>query len=268
MMTQSGDDMKLRLFRNATLKLDYAGRTVLIDPYLAPRHSLPSFTGRSPNPMVELPTSIDEILRGVELVVVSHLHTDHFDKVAKEVVPKDLPLICRPGDETTILEAGFTDVRPLLDVFDWNGLVFARCEGSHGLGPVVQKMGPVMGFTLAAQDEPMIYWTGDTVLYPPVIKTIKDTSPDIIVTHSCGAKWDGDLIVMDAEQTIVTCELAKTARVIAVHMEALDHATVTRAELRHAADGRKISTQRLLIPDDGESLTFRAQPWTKARPGL
>jgi len=248
--------MKLQLFRNATLKLDYAGHTVLIDPYLAPKHSLPSFTGRSPNPMVDLPVGIDEILAGVELVVVSHLHTDHFDKVAKEVVPKDLPLICRPGDERTILEAGFTDVRPLLDVFDWNGLVFTRREGSHGLGPVVEKMGPVMGFTLAATGEPKIYWAGDTVLYPPVMKTIEEKKPQIIVTHSCGAKWDGDLIVMDAEQTIATAELAPTSRVVAVHMEALDHATTTRADLRRAANARNIPATRLLIPDDGDVLAL------------
>jgi L-ascorbate metabolism protein UlaG (beta-lactamase superfamily) len=250
--------MKLQLFRNATLKLDYAGRTVLIDPYLAPKHSLPSFTGRSPNPMTELPASIEDILAGVELVVVSHLHTDHFDKVAKERVPKNLPLICRPGDETTIAQSGFTDIRPLLDVFDWNGLVFTRREGSHGLGPVVEKMGPVMGFTLAAKGEPKIYWSGDTVLYPPVVEAIAETSPDIVVTHSCGAKWDGDLIVMDAEQTIATCGLAKTARVVATHMEALDHATVTRAELRRAAEAKKVSAKQLLIPEDGETLTFEA----------
>ena len=248
--------MRLQLFRNATLKLDYAGRTVLIDPYLAPKHSLPSFTGRSPNPMTELPASIEEILMDVELVVVSHLHTDHFDTVAKERVPKHLPLICQPGDETKIVQAGFTDIRPLLDVFDWNGLVFSRREGSHGLGPVVEKMGPVMGFTLRAQGEPSLYWAGDTVLYPPVAETITATSPDIVVTHSCGAKWDGDLIVMDAEQTIAACELARNARVVAVHMEALDHATVTRAELRRAADARRISAQQLLIPNDGEMLEF------------
>ena len=189
-------------------------------------------------------------------MVVSHLHTDHFDGMAKARVPKDLPLICRPGDEIKIAEAGFTDIRPLLDVFDWNGLVFTRREGSHGLGPVVEKMGPVMGFTLAAQDEPRIYWAGDTVLYPPVIATIKATSPQIIVTHSCGAKWDGDLIVMDDEQTIATYELAKDARVIAVHMEALDHATVTRADLRRAAHANRIAATRLLIPEDGETLTL------------
>lgn len=246
--------MKLRLFRNATLKLDYAGHTVLIDPYLAPKHSLPSFTGRSPNPMVELTSPIEEILDGVELVVVSHLHTDHFDSVAKERVPKDLPLICQPGDERTILEAGFTDVRPLLDVIDWKGLVFTRREGSHGLGPVVEKMGPVMGFTLAAQDEPKIYWAGDTVLYPPVTRAIAETRPDIVVTHSCGAKWDGDLIVMDAEQTMATVDLAANATIVAVHMEALDHATTTRADLRAAAKARGLGTGRLRIPEDGETL--------------
>ena len=37
-----------------------------IDPYLAPKHSLPSFTGRSPNPMADLPASIEEILDEAE----------------------------------------------------------------------------------------------------------------------------------------------------------------------------------------------------------
>ena len=248
--------MKLRLFRNATLKLDYAGKMILIDPYLAQRHSLPSFTGRSPNPMVDLPVGIETILAGVELVLVSHLHTDHFDDVAKEVVPKHLPLICQPGDETVIRAAGFTDVRPLTDIQEWQGLTFTRREGSHGLGPVVEKMGPVMGFTLAAMGEPSVYWTGDTVFYPPVARTIEETAPDIVVTHSCGAKWDGELIVMDAEQTIATCELAKQALVVATHMEALDHATTTRQDLRRAADARKITAKRLFIPADGETLAF------------
>ena len=63
---------------------------------------------------------------------------------------------------------------------------------------------------------------------------------------------------MDAEQTIATCELAKDARVVAVHMEALDHATVTRAELRRAADARKISAKQLLIPDDGDVLELES----------
>ncbi|MBE0691385.1 MAG: MBL fold metallo-hydrolase, partial [Anaerolineae bacterium] len=42
--------MIIQLVRNATLRLDYAGQRILIDPYFADKHTLPSFTGLSPNP--------------------------------------------------------------------------------------------------------------------------------------------------------------------------------------------------------------------------
>jgi L-ascorbate metabolism protein UlaG (beta-lactamase superfamily) len=248
--------MKLQLLRNATLKLSFGGRTILIDPYFAPKHSLPSFTGRSPNPLLDLPTGVEDILDGVELVVVSHLHSDHFDSVAKERLPKQLPVICQPGDEATIRKAGFADVTPLVEPVVWGGLTLTRREGSHGLGPVVEKMGSVMGFVLEAPGEPKLYWAGDTVLYPPVIETIRLTAPDIIVTHSCGALWDGDLIVMDAEQTVALCEAAPQSIVVATHMEALDHATVSRQDLRRAADAKGVLAARLVIPQDGETLSF------------
>ena len=41
---------------------------------------------------------------------------------------------------------------------------------------------------------------------------------------------------------------------IATHMEALDHATVSRQGLRRAADGAGIAATQLLIPADGETL--------------
>lgn len=246
--------MKLQLLRNATLKLSYGGRTILVDPYFAPRHSLPSFAGRSPNPLVDLPLPVEEILAGVELVIVSHLHSDHFDGSAQKAVSKHLPVICQPGDEATIAGAGFTDVTPLTTSTDWNGLRLTRCEGSHGLGPVVEKMGNVMGFMLETPGEPKLYWAGDTVLYPPVIETVRRAEPDIIVSHSCGACWDGDLIVMDADQTTSLCETAPRSIVVATHMEALDHATVDRNDLRRAADAKGIPATRLIIPRDGETI--------------
>lgn len=246
--------MKLRLLRNATLKLEIRGRIILIDPFFAPKGSRPSFTGRAPNPMVELPTSTEEILDGVDLVIVSHLHADHFDPVAQSLVPKHLPLICQPGDEDTIRSYGFNDVMPLAKVIDWNGIRLQRREGSHGIGPVVEKMGSVMGFSITVKDEPTVYWAGDTVLYPAVETIITQTKPEIIVVHACGARWDGDLIVMDAAEAVSTCRLAPAATVIATHMDSLDHATISRDELRQHATEQGISPQQLLIPQDGETL--------------
>ncbi|MEK1889927.1 MAG: MBL fold metallo-hydrolase [Phyllobacterium sp.] len=169
--------MKLQLFRNATLKIDYAGSTILIDPDFGPKHSRSSFTGRSPNPMTDLPVSTDEILAGVDFVLVSHLHADHFDKVAQDLVPKHLPLICQPGDEEKIRSFGFLDVTPLYEDLTINGIYLKRREGNHGSGPVLEKMGQVMGLTIEGEGEPSIYWAGDTILYPPYAKPSRRQNP-------------------------------------------------------------------------------------------
>lgn len=248
--------MQLQLLRNAALKLRYGDRTILIDPDFGHLHSRRSFTGRSPNPMVPLPLPIEEILDGVDLVIVSHLHADHFDDVAKASLPKDLPVICRPGDEGAIAAAGFQRITAL-DCYQRLGSTVLKCQpAQHGTGGVVETMGPVMGFSLEAPGEPALYWCGDSVLYPPLQDAVAATNPDVIVTHSCGALWDGTLIVMDAQQTLDLCEAAPRATVIATHMEALDHATVSRAALRQAADARGIGPERLLIPSDGETISL------------
>lgn len=169
--------MKMQLLRNATLKLDYAGSTILIDPFFAPKHSRPSFTGRSPNPMTDLPVLTDEILDGVELVLISHLHADHFDPVAQELTPKNLPLICQPGDEDKIRAFGFTDVTPLTDELTWKNIRLTWRDGNHGSGTVLGLMGNAMGFTIEAENEPSIYWTGDTILYPRSSRPSRQPSP-------------------------------------------------------------------------------------------
>jgi L-ascorbate metabolism protein UlaG (beta-lactamase superfamily) len=249
--------MNLQLIRNATLRLRYAGHTILIDPDLAARRSRPSFTGRSLNPMVDLPLPLDAILNGLDLLIVSHLHRDHFDAV--EPIPAALPLICQPGDEPRIAERHFSHITPLADTLEWGGIRITRTLGQHGAGAVGRLMGAVAGFVFAAPGEPTIYWAGDTILYDEIYAIVERHRPDIIITHSCGARWPDEngerqLIVMDAEQTVALARAAPQSTIIATHMEALDHATVSRAELRAAADAAGIPARRLLIPADGEEI--------------
>jgi L-ascorbate metabolism protein UlaG (beta-lactamase superfamily) len=207
--------MRLRLIRNATLKLSYAGQTILIDPDLAAKHARPSFTGRSANPMVDLPLPPATIAADLDGIVVSHLHRDHFDAV--EALPAALPLFCQPGDEARISERGFAQVLPIDDELAWNGIRLTRTGGEHGTGAVGRVMGAVSGFVFAAAGEPTLYWAGDTVNCPAVTDAIARFQPDIIVTHSCGARWPDDegtrqLIVMDAEQTIAVCRAVQHRR--------------------------------------------------------
>lgn len=247
--------MRLRLFRNATQRLRYARRELLLDPYFAPKHSRPSFAGRSPNPLVDLPCSPEEIMAGAELVIVSHLHSDHFDPEAQRLLPKSLPILCQPGDEETVRKHGFESVTPISDEFVWQGITLTRTPGQHGTGAELAEMGTVSGFVFQAPGEPTLYWAGDTILYEPVLQTIERFRPDVIVTHSSGAMWQGSgPIVMDAAQTLAVCRAAPDSRVVAIHLDSLDHGEVSRQDLRAQARAEGIPDTQLLIPEDGESL--------------
>lgn len=251
--------MQLQLIRNALIKLNYAGKSILIDPDLAEQHARPSFTGKSPNPTIGLPLPVDAIVSDLDLIIVSHLHKDHFDAV--DPLPKAVELICQPGDQGRIAEHGFSQIAVLESERDWQGIQITRTSGSHGLGEVGKLMGNVSGFILRAPNEPTVYWVGDSVLYNEVEQILDSVQPDIVITHSCGARWpdsagERQLIVMDAEQTIAVAQRLPNAIVVATHMEAVDHATVSRAELRAATHAAGIPAERLLIPNDGDLLSF------------
>lgn len=118
-------------------------------------------------------------------------------------------------------------------------------------------MGHVSGFVLQAAGEPTVYWAGDTVWCELVQQNIREFSPDIIITHSCGAAFpEQEPIIMDCRQTLALAQAAPHAVVVAVHMEALDHCRVSRKMLRRKADQSSIDRSRLLIPEDGEILAF------------
>ena len=251
--------MKLTLIRNATLILEYGGARILIDPDFSPKHGRPSFSGGPGNPIAALPLTPEQILSGVEQIILSHLHRDHFDPVAREVIPKTLPVFCQPDDEGEIRAVGFADVTPIKAAIGWRGIHLSRVDGHHGLGQVETMMGKVSGFVLQAENEPTVYWAGDTVLCEEVRDAIADFEPDVIVTHSSGARWADDvgervLIVMDAEQTVQVCQLAPNSIIVAAHMESLDHGTVSRSDLAERARAAGVDEARLIIPQDGQTI--------------
>jgi L-ascorbate metabolism protein UlaG (beta-lactamase superfamily) len=254
--------MNIRLLRNATMRLDYAQRTLLTDPDLAPRHARRSFTGRSLNPMVpmvELPIAVEAILAGIEAVLVSHLHSDHFDAEAQRLIPKDIPLFCQPTDAEILRGYGFQAVIPVDATVEWAGITITRVHGHHGSGTDLDVLGEVCGFLLSAPHEPTLYWVGDSVWYEDVEAALERFQPEVIVTHSSGALWDaGTPIVMDAQQTLTVCQTAASSTVIAIHLDSLDHGQVSRADLRMAANAAGISPAQLRIPNDGDLLVFEA----------
>jgi len=235
-----------------------AEKTILTDPVLLPRHGIESFAGIEKNPIVDLPFPAEDVIRDIDMVIISHLHRDHFDDRAKELLPRNTTIFCQPGDENGIKESGFSSVTPIEDRHEWENIQIIRTPGKHAGNEKWENiLGRVSGFILKTDNEPVVYWAGDTILYEEIEKIIQTVKPDIILTHSCGAKLqDSGPIVMDAEQTIAVCKMAPKSVVVATHMEALDHGTVTRKDLRSHAQKNGIPDDRLLIPEDGQTLVF------------
>ena len=249
--------MKIQLIRNATLKITYAGQTLLIDPMLVDKNAIDPFAGIARNPTVELPLPAVDVISGVNGMIVSHLHPDHFDQPAHEALPKAMPVFCQPGEDAAIAAAGFRNVQAINESQVWEGITITRTGGKHGRGEILKMLGEVSGFVLQASDEPTVYWVGDSIWCPEVAAAIEKFNPDIIVTHSGAATLPGhDAIIMDGEQTLTTAQAAPNATVVAIHLESLDHCALTREQLRQQANAADVSPARLLIPQDGETVEF------------
>jgi hypothetical protein len=59
---------------------------------------------------------------------------------------------------------------------------------------------------------------------------------------------------MTAGDVIRVCRAAPQAHVVAVHMEAINHCLLTRAELAKQAESAGV---RVVIPDDGEEVSLK-----------
>src|SRR5690625_7882822 len=90
----------------------------LVDPMLSEKGTYPPFGPKvgfpdaprqdENNPMVSLPTSIDNIISDIDAVIVTHLHLDHWDDAAIESFPKDIKLfVLNEKDAIKIQKAGF-----------------------------------------------------------------------------------------------------------------------------------------------------------------
>lgn len=244
--------MLLQLVRNATLRLTYAKHVLLIDPCLAAKYSLESFGGRSRNPTTDLPFPPEQVIADVELVIVSCLQPDHFDALAADLLPKRLLVFCQPGDVEGIARYGFRRVWEIAESVEWNGIVITRTTGLPGSEAVAEHTGSIASLVFHVLGEPTVFWTGDTVWSPAIDRVIADTEPEVVVVHACPP------LAMDAEQTVAVCRAAPNATVIATHMEAIDLATLSRAELRAYARAQGISDQQLRIPADGETIQLQA----------
>jgi len=254
--------MQIYFLRHATLVLKINGLSLLVDPMLSSARAMDPVANAGDDrriPLVELPldqAALERLLQGLDAVLVTHTHRDHWDARAVELLPKALPVICQPPDAEKIAAAGFTTVLPVEKQLGWNDLTFSRTGGQHGAGEVGQRMAPVSGFMIQAPGSPTVYIAGDTIWCPEVDRALEQHWPDVTILNTGAAQFlTGGPITMTAQDVVQVCRAQPGTRVVAVHLETLNHCKLSRAELRSELEAVGL-VERVLIPADGETLTL------------
>ncbi len=253
--------MNIQQIRNATILVHYAGKKFLIDPFLAEKDTYPPFPNSlrqdQKNPLVGLPIPLEDILKDVDAVIVTHLHLDHFDDAAKDALSKDVKMFVQSAEDAEeVNKAGFHNLEILAENTSFNDIQLIKTHGEHGRGEILKSAGPVCGVVFKHESEKTLYVAGDTVWYEGVHTEINKHNPEVIVVNAGNNQFfEGGSLVMDEKDVYEVYKTAPQAVIIAVHLEAVNHWILSRDELKSFVKEKGISAN-VLIPDDGESYTL------------
>ncbi|MFY2251722.1 MBL fold metallo-hydrolase [Priestia megaterium] len=253
--------MKIKHIRNATLLVEYGGKKFLIDPMLAEKGTYPPFPNSirqdQNNPLVSLPLSVEEIIDGIDAVILTHLHLDHFDDAAKQALPNDIKMFVQNEEDASVVRAdGFKNVEVLTKNTVFEGIQLSKTKGEHGRGEILKRTGLVCGVVFKHKSEKTLYVAGDTVWYSAVEEEINTHQPDVIVVNGGDNQFlEGGSLVMGKEDIYEVHKAAPHATILSVHMEAVNHWTLSREELKSFINEKDMAS-RVLVPDDGEVYTF------------
>ena len=190
--------------RNATGRIVYNGITILVDPMLAPKGEYPGFElantlerKKMRNPLIDLTMKIEDVLKDLEAVILTHTHLDHWESHAAKLIPKYIPIFVQhAADKKLVQSQGFVDVRVVGINTPFKGITITKTGGQHGsdsmfaVPMVAEFLDESMGFVLRAPGQKTVYFDGDTTWHEYVELALIKYKPDYIVLNTGEAIYD------------------------------------------------------------------------------
>jgi len=258
--------MKFTQIRHGSHLISYKDKTYLVDPVFADQGSmsaLPMGRIKVKNPLVDMPFDM-AFLQDLDGLILTHLHFDHFDDLAKDMLDKNLAIYCHSADKKKIQKAGFKKVVAIDDSFNLGQGVSLETVngGQHGSGLRKKMMGRTTGYVFkdksSKNQEPTLYLTGDTLWCDSVKDALRKHQPEVIIAFAGQAKLMGQAITMGTEDLDQVANHAPQAKIIVNHLDTWNHCYLTRSDLK-AFLKSKTYKKRFFVPDDGESLSLGDQ---------
>jgi L-ascorbate metabolism protein UlaG (beta-lactamase superfamily) len=261
----------VQLVRSATVVVSHeipggARRRLLIDPVLAdPGTEAPiAYSNTLNNPRIALPIDKRQLLAGVDAVLITHAHPDHFDQEAERILPRDMLIFCQPYDERGLRDKGFENLRVVTTTVAWDGMTLSRFPASHYPGATgAPPFGVSSSYLLQTPDD-AVFVTGDAILDDKLRTSLATARPPLIVanTGACQFSQANPVLAPGVTMTLTAEELKQiatsmpSAKIVAVHMDAINHCPLTKAALRTYVDAERLG-DRILVPSEGDVVPRR-----------
>jgi L-ascorbate metabolism protein UlaG (beta-lactamase superfamily) len=269
-MADRVDDVTLTFGGNATTLLRLGPFTLLTDPNFLHRGQRAYlgkglWTRRLTEPALQ-PTQ----LPALDGILLSHLHGDHWDRIATRWLDKATPVVTTREAARRLGEKGFGAAS---DLAPWQTHEFTSGEarlritsvpGVHGPGPLAKVLPPVMGsvLELTPTGGGEVAWrgyiSGDT-LYRPFLGEVLERcgALDVVIPHLGGTKALGFTVTMDARQGADLVELLAPPVTVPIHFDDYDRFASPLGDFVAEVARRRLPGE-LRTVHRGETISLRA----------
>jgi L-ascorbate metabolism protein UlaG (beta-lactamase superfamily) len=264
----AGDAGSIYFVGTATVIIRYNGFTILTDPnFLHKGEQVHLGYGLTSQRLTDPAISLEQ-LPPIDLVVLSHFHEDHFDRLVMEKLDKKLPIVSTPEAVGHLREHGFTALHPLAK---WGRMTVGKGSARLAITAMPARHGPplvnralpeTMGSLLEFEPAPgrgpyRMYISGDTLVYDELREIPKRYSGiDLALMHLGGTRAAGVLVTMDAKQGVEAIRIINPDLAIPIHY---DDYTVFKSPLADflAAVKQAGLERKVHVLQRGETYTFR-----------
>jgi L-ascorbate metabolism protein UlaG (beta-lactamase superfamily) len=217
----------------ATVIIRFGGMTILTDPnFLHKGDHVHLGYGLTSQRLTDPAIEFDK-LPPIDLVLLSHMHEDHFDKLVQQRLDRNVPIVTTESAAKALRTLGF---RQVFGLDTWQTLemgkggtvlVATAMPGRHGPLPVAALLPPVMGAMLDFRGNGgayRLYVSGDTMVHGD-IEEIPKRFPgiDLALLHLGGTRLLGIVTVtMDAADGVRMLKLVAPRHAIPIHYDDYD----------------------------------------------
>jgi L-ascorbate metabolism protein UlaG (beta-lactamase superfamily) len=266
-MADPADDVTLTFGGNATTLLRLGPFTLLTDPSFLHRGQRAYlgkglWTKRLTEPALQ-PTQLPPL----DAIVLSHLHGDHWDRIATRHLDKDTPVVTTQEAAQALAHRGF---RATADLTPWqtheltsgsSTLRITAAPGVHGPGPMAKLLPPVMGSVLELVRDGEVTWrgyiSGDTLYRSFLGEVLERCGPlDVVIPHLGGTKTLGLTVTMDARQGADLVQLLDPKVTVPVHFDDYDRFTSPLGDFVDEVRRRRLPGE-LRVVHRGEQISLR-----------